>query len=83
MTMSHFRQCHYDNVTHSFLKDIMFLAFREIKHQTKKQIMEIPYMGKVSPLYLKLLIPHEVEGLFDLGNCTGAFPAEVGGGPPV
>ncbi len=40
-------------------------------------------MGKVSSLYLKLLIPHEVEGLFDLCNCAGAFPAEVCSCPPI
>lgn len=44
---------------------------------------EIHHMGEVSSLYLKLLIPHEVEGFFDLGNCAGAFPAEVCGCPPV
>lgn len=39
--------------------------------------------GLVSVLYLKLLIPHEVEGLFNLCNGAGAFPAEVCGCPPV
>lgn len=39
--------------------------------------------GNVSSVYLKLLIPHEVQGLFDLSNCAGAFPAEVCGCPSV
>lgn len=28
-------------------------------------------------MYLKLLIPHEVQGLFNFCNCAGPFPAEV------
>lgn len=62
----------------------MLLFFLEkINHKQRKQMKEIPQMGKVSSLYLKLLIPHEVEGLLDLGDCARAFPAEVCGCAPV
>lgn len=61
----------------------MLMDFREINFKQEKQIKGIHHKRKVSSLYLKLLIPHEVEGLFDLGNCARAFPAEVCGCPPV
>lgn len=31
------------------------------------------------PVYLKMLIPHEVQSLFDFGDSAGTFPAEVCG----
>ena len=34
-------------------------------------------------LYLKVLVPHEVEGFLNLGDSTGPFPAEVSGGTSV
>ena len=30
-----------------------------------------------------MLVPHEVQGLLDLGDGAGTFPAEVCGCPPV
>lgn len=32
---------------------------------------------------LKLLVPHEVERLFDFGDGAGTLAAEVGGGPAL
>ena len=34
-------------------------------------------------LYLKVLVPHEVQGFLDLSDGAGTFPAEVCGCPPV
>lgn len=31
------------------------------------------------PVYLKMLIPHEVESLLNFGNGAGTFPAKVCG----
>ncbi len=59
------------------------LILDKINLQQWRRAKEIYHKATVSSLYLKLLIPHEVESLLDLRNCAGAFPAEVCGCTPV
>lgn len=69
--------------TNRFLNDNVPFCIPSLKQQQKKTDKGNWSKDQASSLYLKLLIPHEVESFFDLGNGAGAFPAEVCGCPPV